>query len=84
MREKVGVDMPEMVAEVKTLSVYMKCDKCENGLMERSGNMIFMSEPPLYPHKCNNCGYEENYPICYPYQKLVPLEQLREPTSEEV
>ena len=75
--------MAEMVAEVKILTVYMKCDKCGNGLMERSGNMIFMSEPPLYPHKCNNCGYEENYPICYPYQKLVPLEQLRELTSEE-
>ena len=49
----------EVVAEVKTLSVYMKCDKC------------------------NNCGYEDNYFVRYPYQKLVPLENLREMTDEE-
>lgn len=73
----------EMVAEVKTLSVYMKCDKCQNGLMEPNGNGVFMVEPPRYPHKCNNCGYEKSYHIRYPYQRLVPIEQLREPTESE-
>lgn len=74
----------ELVAEVKTLTVYMKCDKCKNGLMEPNGSNCLLTEPPLYPHKCNNCGYEENYPFCYPYQKLVPIEQLREPLESEI
>lgn len=75
--------MSEMVAEVKTLTVHMICDKCGNGLMSRYGNIILTAYPPQYPHKCNNCGYEENYPIMYPYNRLVPIEQLRHPTEDE-
>ena len=75
--------MAEIVAEVKTLSVHMKCDKCQNGLMEPDGNIVVTTEPPLYPHKCNNCGYMENYLFRYPYQKLIPIEQLREPKESE-
>ena len=75
--------MAEIVVEVKTLSVYMKCDKCQNGLMEPDGNIVLTKEPPLYPHKCNNCGYMENYPFRYPYQKLIPVEQLRELKESE-
>ncbi len=48
----------EVVAEVKTLSVYMKCDKCNNGLMLENGHIILTTDSPKYPHKCNNCGYE--------------------------
>ena len=73
----------EVVAEVKTLSVYMKCDKFNNGLMLENGHIILTTDPPKYPHKCNNCGYEDNYFVRYPYQKLAPLENLREMTDEE-
>ena len=74
----------EVVAEVKTLMVHMKCDKCGNGLMLKDGNIILTTEPPQYPHKCNNCGHQENYFFPYPYQKLVPMECLREMTEEEI
>lgn len=30
----------EVVAEVKTLMVHMKCDKCGKGLMLKKGNLI--------------------------------------------
>lgn len=73
----------EVVAEVKTLTVHMKCDKCGNGLMLRDGNIILTTDPPLYSHKCNHCGNHENYHVMYPYQKLIPLENLREMTKEE-
>ena len=76
--------MSERVAEVKTLTVEMICDKCGNGRMIRNGNIMLCSNPPQYPHKCNSCGYEENYPFTYPYQKLVPLEPLREPVDNEI
>lgn len=76
--------MPEKVAEVKILTIEMECDKCGNGVMKRDGNITLCCCPPMYPHKCNNCGHIENYPFTYPYQKLVPLEQLREYTEDEV
>lgn len=75
--------MGEMVAEVKTLTVEMMCDKCNNGLMKRDGYIVLSTDPPKYPHKCSNCGNMENYPIVYPYQILVPIEELRERREDE-
>lgn len=74
----------ELVAEAKTLIVHMKCDKCNNGLMVQDGYTILASDPPQYPHKCNNCGYYKNYFIQYPYQRMVLLEKLREPIGKEI
>lgn len=74
----------EMVAEVKTLMVYMQCDKCGNGLMEQNGAISYKNEVARYPHKCNSCGYEINYDVPYPYQRMVPVELLRKPKENEV
>lgn len=60
----------EVKCKAKLYMVIQKCDKCGIGRMERNGNMIFTSEPPLYPHKCNNCGHEECYTVAYPYQNI--------------
>lgn len=73
----------EMVAESKLLIVHMVCDKCKKGKMMPIG-MELMSYPPQYPHKCDNCGHAVNYSISYPYQKLVPIEALRESKEDEV
>ena len=54
----------EIYHEVKVFEVKMQCEKC-NGEMEQSGN-ILLTNPPLYPHNCNKCGYAENYRIQYP------------------
>lgn len=67
----------EMVAEVKTLIVHMMCDKCGKGKMMPHGSIILTAYPEQYLHKCENCGYEENYHMRYPYHKLVPIEPLR-------
>ena len=74
----------EMVAESKILVVYQTCDKCGEGIMERDGNEVFASYPPLYPHKCDKCGYKTNYHVSYPYQRIVPIEVLREPVGREI
>ena len=76
--------MGELVAEAKILIVYMKCDKCEKGIMEQFGNTVLATYPPQYPHKCNHCGSIANYPVEYPYQRLVLKERLREPTKDEL
>ncbi len=73
----------EMVAESKILMVHQVCDRCGEGVMTydfKSNNMCHVN----YPHKCNKCGHTENYPVRYPYQKLVPIEVLREPVGKEI
>lgn len=60
----------EVKCEAKSFMVIQKCDKCGVGRMERCGNIVLTSEPPLYPHKCNNCGHEEAYTVIYPYQYI--------------
>lgn len=73
----------EMVAESKMLMVYQVCDKCREGVMtyDFGSDKAWNAE---FPHKCNKCGHTENYPVRYPYQKLVPIEILREPTEQEI
>jgi hypothetical protein len=43
-----------------------KCPVCGNGWMRPTG-IVLTTNPPQYPHKCNSCGYEQVYPIRYPY-----------------
>lgn len=32
---------------------------------------------------CDKCGYVEDYPVRYPYQRIIPIEVLREPVGRE-
>lgn len=60
----------EVKCEAKSYMVIMKCDKCGTGKMERNGNTVLTSNPPLYPHKCDVCGHDESYPVAYPFQSV--------------
>lgn len=68
--------MAELVAESKIYQVFMQCDKC-GGLMKPTGEYL-ASNPPKYPHKCQNCDAVEIFPYMYPYQRLVMIEDPRE------
>ena len=70
-----------IVAEVKPIKVYKKCDRC-GGVMESNG-VVTRSIPALYNHICNNCGKSEYYEREYPYCEMIPIEEFREPTGEE-
>lgn len=73
--------MAELVAESKIYQVFMQCDKC-GGLMKSTGEYL-ASNPPQYPHKCQNCGAVEIFLHTYPYQRLVAVESPREPVGLE-
>lgn len=73
----------EMVAEAKILVVHQVCDKCGKGIMEFDAESAQMNHI-YYPHKCDKCGYVEDYTVKYPYQRLVPIEVLREPVGREI
>lgn len=80
--------MAEKVAEVKTLMAYEVCDNCNDGLMQFKGPNYYKDKNGLkmvkdYHHKCNNCGFEKDFHVVYPYTRYVPKEQLREPYEGE-
>lgn len=61
--------------DIKTVEVDMICPRCKRGHMRRDAdyNVVLATYPALYPHKCNMCGYVENYTKAYPYIKYVKL-----------
>lgn len=73
----------EMVAEAKVLIVNQICDKCGEGIMEYNAELAQVCHIGS-PHKCNKCGYVKGYPTMYPYQRIVPIEVLREPVGREI
>lgn len=83
VNQKVRTRNMERVAEAKTLIVEMICDKCSKGKMIPYGNAVLSTYPAQYPHKCENCGYMNNYPMRYPYHRLVPIEPLRKMKENE-
>lgn len=72
----------EMVAEAKVLIVNQVCDKCGEGIMEYDSEIAQMCHIG-YPHKCDKCGYVEDYQVRYPCQRIVPIEFLREPVGRD-
>lgn len=73
----------EMVSETKILIVYQVCDNCKQGIMQYDNDLAMFSHNG-FPHKCDKCGYVEDYTVKYPYQRIVPIEALREPVGNEI
>ena len=46
--------MSEQITEVHTFLIHLICDEC-GGKMLPTGIML-LSDPPIYPHKCNICN----------------------------
>ena len=57
--------MSERTYEARMVGVDYTCDDCNTGVMEQTGVML-MSDPPQWPHKCNNCGVTKNLWQKYP------------------
>jgi hypothetical protein len=60
----------EIKKEVKTYLIDYECPVCKKGLL-RSNGVCLTSNPPQYPHKCNNkeCNYMETFTDKkYPYK----------------
>ena len=73
----------EMVAELKILMVHQVCDECGEGIMEYDIENTQMCHIGI-PHKCDRCGCVKGFSVQYPYQRMVPVEALREPVGREI
>ena len=60
--------MGEIRHEVRTFLVDMVCESCGVGYMRPVGNIALSTYPIQYPHKCDKCGYTQNYTKNYPYE----------------
>lgn len=59
--------MSETRKEVKQVQVDYLCPKCNIGHLRSTGTVL-TSNPPQFPHKCNNCDYMETFrDKQYPY-----------------
>lgn len=55
----------EVEKEVRVLKIDFECPKCEAGFLRPTGAAL-MSNPPIYPHKCNSCEYVQSFKHSYP------------------
>ena len=63
---------------VQQYQIDYDCDDCKEGMMRPIGNIIEGSDPPLYPHICNNCGEKEvNFEVMYPYSVMEEVDGER-------
>ena len=71
----------EKEIEVKTFKVNYICDECKyGGIMQPSGNAL-LTDPMLYPHKCNNCGFKRNFKCIYPKVIIRNVQIMKIPTE---
>lgn len=64
--------MAEHRRRVEPVQVNYLCDECSNPV-EQSGTTL-MCYPPLYLHRCKQCGREYQFRKQYPYIEWRPLE----------
>jgi hypothetical protein len=64
--------MPEHRVDVKPVKVKMLCENCTMRYMKPTGLMKPM-HPPLFTHRCENCGYEKDFKQKYPYIEYVEI-----------
>lgn len=64
----------ETNVDVKSVRVDYRCPECKKGYLRPSGT-IFTTEPPQYPHNCNNpnCKYGQTFNKSYPYIDWVEI-----------
>jgi hypothetical protein len=63
----------EIESQVSVWLVNYRCDKCGNGDMISTGQVV-TTPLPKYLHKCESCGHEQGYFENYPQTKYLPAE----------
>lgn len=64
----------EKLTDVKLIEVDYECPECKIGKLRPTGT-CFASNPPQYPHFCNNdnCGHGDTFNVSYPHTRYVPI-----------
>ncbi len=65
--------MPEQRFEVRNVGIDYICDTYGKGKMVSTGS-ILTSNPPQFPHKCDNCEATKNLHERYPTFRVERVE----------
>lgn len=64
--------MIEEISEYGNLRKVIHKLLCPNCRIEMvMGNFTYMTNPPLYPYKCSQCGMETTIRQIYPYTEVI-------------
>lgn len=66
--------MGEIKTEATVCLINYICDDCNAGKMVRSGP-IMLTDPPKFPHKCENCGHKDSFQASYPFPRFEPVSE---------
>lgn len=55
----------EVREHIRAVRVMLYCDEC-GARMKPTGTVI-MTHPAKHPHRCPDCGFQDNYDHQYPY-----------------
>lgn len=59
--------MGEIRKKIRYVMVDMKCDHCKDGYMRLVATIPFLGKK-MHIHKCDKCGFVDNYDVRYPYK----------------
>jgi hypothetical protein len=62
---------------VNVIKVHARCTECPEGGEYISSGSTLDCNPPLYGHKCDNCGHTCVFPKAYPHIEYVPVGEAR-------
>lgn len=66
----------ERVFSIKPVGVKYICEFCGEGEMKHiPSSEVKLNIPPLFNHKCTNCGKIMMLPKMYPYIEWIPAEE---------
>lgn len=67
----------EIIQTAHVMITDMECPQCQNGMMRPIG-LIMGEFPPMYPHICVSCGFQDKFEKRYPVYTLMSSgEQLK-------
>ena len=65
--------MSEQVTPIEWVRVDYICDKCKTGIMVAT-QYVICTNPPRYPHVCNQCKAEQVFEVMYPHNRDLFIE----------
>lgn len=81
--------MSIVVSDARVILVNYQCDICKNGLLYCIDKECTKDDEgdyhSIYTHRCPNCGFTIDIEdISYPYPKIIPISNIRQPKQEEL
>lgn len=78
-----SMDLDKRIVELPAVTrfISLKCCKCADGSMVKTGQVFQQNQQHVFENKCDKCGQIENLPNGYPYVVHYKKETDDKPTN---